>query len=87
MSKEIVGYRVQIYFTGSMQEAQRWHDRIESEIRHKNYAVYTVFETPYYKVRVGDFVEREDAYQVQTWLRNALGYSDAWVVPSKVMTR
>ena len=81
------GYRVQICFTESLQEAQHWHNRIEAEIRQKHYMVYTIFEAPYYKVRVGDFLLQDDAYLVQTWLRNALGYSDAWVVPSKVVIK
>lgn len=82
-----LGYRVQIFFTESMDEAQKRHDHVQAEVRSKDYAVYTVFEAPYYKVRVGDFLLKDDAYEAQTWLRNALGYSDAWVVPSKVVIK
>lgn len=87
VAKKNLGYRVQIYFTESMEAAQYWHNRIEAELQPKQYMVYTVFEAPYYKVRIGDFLQREDAYQVQTWLRNELGYSDAWVVPSQVVIK
>ncbi len=85
VAKRNIGYRVQVCFTESMEEAQYCHNRVEVDIKHKHYMVYTVYEAPYYKVRVGDFLQREDAYQLQTWLRNELGYSDAWVVRSRVV--
>ena len=80
----ILGYRVQICFTESMEDAQRCRDRIKEDLSHTDIRVYTVFEAPYYKIRVGDFLQWDDAYQLQTWLRNELGYNDAWVVPSQV---
>lgn len=85
MSKGNMGYRVQICFTESLEEAKNWHHRVEAELKDKPYRVYTVYEAPYYKVRVGDFLQPEDAYQLRAWLINELGYSDAWVVPSEVV--
>ena len=46
-------------------------------------AVHVVFESPYYKVRVGDFHDRAAALQLRDRLR-AYGYDQAWVVTTEV---
>lgn len=56
------------------------------EPEQSTHIVYLVYDAPQYKVRVGDFLLREDALQLSNRLRQS-GYYDVWVVPSKVMVR
>ena len=45
--------------------------------------VYSVFDPPFYKVRIGDFVNWHDAEKLQQ-LAIKKGYKDAWIIPSKI---
>ncbi len=76
----VPGYRVQIFQTpdyGEAKEAQK-----DAILRFEQ-GVYWVFDPPFYKVRVGDFVNWFDAEQVQQ-LAIKKGYRDAWIVRTKV---
>ena len=44
---------------------------------------YLDFDSPYYKVRVGDFRSREEADNVREMVRSK-GYPKAWIVKTKV---
>jgi len=46
-------------------------------------SVYVVYETPNYKVRVGDFIAREDADKMRQKLQN-MGYLSAWVIRTRI---
>ena len=74
------GYRVQV-FSGNDQSTAR---SMEKKLRdaYQN-SVYVVYEAPQYKVRLGDFANREDAAQLCKQLKRS-GYLDAWVVKSQV---
>ncbi len=74
------GYRVQIYQTTDREEAREVYK--EAILRFEQ-DVYQVFDPPFYKVRVGDFVNWYDAEQVQQ-LAMKKGYRDAWIVRTKV---
>ena len=41
------------------------------------------FETPNYKVRVGDFINRDSAELLQQELLN-MGYKSAWILRSRI---
>lgn len=77
----VAGYRAQVLFTNSIELANNTRDTIESLLPHE--WCYIVYDAPYYKVRVGDFTDRNYALQMVHQL-NALGYKDAWVVPDNV---
>jgi hypothetical protein len=47
------------------------------------YPIYLVFNAPYYKLMIGDFIKRADADIILTRLKE-MGYNDAWVVRSRV---
>jgi hypothetical protein len=46
--------------------------------------VYLVYDLPYYKVRVGNYAEKEAANESVKKLVS-LGYADAWVVPERIL--
>ncbi len=49
----------------------------------RGYEVYLVYESPMYKLRVGDTTDRKRADKLLT-LSKENGYRDAWVVPDMV---
>lgn len=75
------GYRVQIGAYGSQAEANAMADRARSLLTR---SVYIQYIAPYYKVRVGDFINKYEATQYKNQLRNT-SYRDAWVVESEII--
>jgi len=69
-------FRVQVFTSKAYGEARRTH-RVAEEIFDQ--PVYTDYEVPYYKVRVGSFAERDKAEEYLQRVR-AAGYREAWVV-------
>jgi len=79
-ARVVEGYRVQVY-AGKDQAAAR---KIELQIRERyGVAIYLVYEAPQYKVRVGDFIDRNQAVNFGKSLKEG-GYMDAWIVRSLV---
>ncbi|NIR51080.1 hypothetical protein GWO43_20950 [candidate division KSB1 bacterium] len=74
------GYRVQIIQTTDRQKAK---DVQKDAVLRFDEDVYLVFDPPFYKVRVGDFVNWFDAEKLQR-LAMRKGFRDAWVVRTKV---
>jgi len=57
------GFRVQIYFgNGNKAKEEALRTRNYFNEQFTQYESYIVFQTPYFKVRVGDFVNRYEAY-------------------------
>jgi cell division protein FtsN len=77
----IAGYRVQIGSTQDLSEAIS--ERAEAETILNDYNVYIVYDSPYYKVRAGDFRARYDATQAANYI-NTHGFTGAWIVPDNV---
>ncbi|MBR6202003.1 MAG: SPOR domain-containing protein [Bacteroidaceae bacterium] len=80
------GYRIQVYWGGSTQadqtQAQRAGNRVATvfpELR-----VYTTFESPNWRCRVGDFVTRKEADNYLDKLKNARLAQGAIIVNSEV---
>ena len=69
-------FRVQIYTSPLYQEARN-AERVAEEIFDQ--PVYVEYEVPNFKVRVGDFSNREDAEKYAQQAK-AAGYTSAWVV-------
>ncbi len=69
-------YRIQI-FTSKVFGDARWELTVAEEIFDR--PVYLDYEVPYYKVRVGSFLTRDEAEEYAERVR-ASGYPDAWVV-------
>jgi hypothetical protein len=76
-------YRVQI-FTGLVHGEARQIARVAEEIFDQ--PVYVDYEVPNYKVRVGDWLNRDDAGRYRQKART-VGYTNAWVVMVSVDVR
>lgn len=74
------GYRIQIIQTSDPDIAR---DTQRDALLRFDAEVYRIFDPPFYKVRVGDFVNWTDAENLQK-LAVQKGFSDAWVVRTKV---
>jgi hypothetical protein len=60
-SGKIKGYRVQIHFGAEKSKAKDAKSRFMS--KYPDIKTYDMFETPYFKVRVGDFRTKLEAYK------------------------
>ena len=57
----VQGYRIRVY-SGSGGEARKEWDRLSVELQQKyNVAIYKVYESPHYKIYMGDFRTRNEA--------------------------
>jgi len=81
--KELDGFRVQVFATRYSQSADSLKTILESQTD-KN--IYIVFDAPVYKVRIGNFVSRNEAEKFQNDVKKK-GYKSAWIVRSKVFGR
>ncbi len=79
--KMVPGYRIQIAALSNQDEAM--DVRKEAMLKFADQEVYLIFDPPYYKIRVGDFLTRYDAEKLQKEAIK-MGYKDAWIVRTKV---
>ena len=76
-------YRVQIFTSRLYTEAGR--ERVLAE-EIFNLPIYLDYEVPYYKLRVGDFITRDEAENMLSEIK-AIGYRHAWVARVILRTR
>ncbi|MCA9731878.1 MAG: SPOR domain-containing protein [Deferribacteres bacterium] len=78
--QEMIGYRVQILQTQDSEDARTVQN---DAIVQLDADVYSIFDSPYYKIRVGDFTVRADAEEL---LQRAIdkGYKSSWIVRTKI---
>jgi len=74
------GFRVQVLASKSMIKADSLTFILNSALKDSTYVIY---ETTNYKVRVGDYIVREDAEKMRGKL-NKLGYKSAWIIRTKI---
>ena len=79
--EEVPGYRVQLFTSDVEFEARAVEERALLEFEEN---VYLIFDSPTYKIRVGDFTSRLDANALRK-KAVGLGYRDAWVIQSRVI--
>ena len=76
----IEGFRVQIHFGQNREKAQQIRTKFSKDfIELKTYLEY---DSPYYKIRVGDFITRLNAYKVQKEISKK--YVGTYIVPAVV---
>ena len=76
----IEGYRVQALVTRNTHSA----DSIRAVLSDKiDEDIYITYEVPYYKIRVGNCVDRKQAEELQLKLVK-LGYASAWIIRTRV---
>ncbi|MFQ5603308.1 MAG: SPOR domain-containing protein [bacterium] len=76
----VTGYRIQLIQTTDPDEAKNVQK--EALLRFQD-DVYRVFDPPFYKVRVGDYLNWFDAEKIQK-LALQKGFREAWVIRTKV---
>ena len=74
------GYRVQVLATRYFERADSLAVIMKNTIRD---SVYVDFEAPNYKVRVGDFIDRNTAETLQQELVQ-MGYNSAWILRTRI---
>lgn len=74
------GYRVQVLTTKDAEQADALSIKLAAALTD---SVYVTFEVPNYKVRVGDYVSRQDAQVMQEKVQQ-LGYRSAWIVRTRI---
>ncbi|MGO9480241.1 MAG: SPOR domain-containing protein [Candidatus Kryptoniota bacterium] len=75
------GFRVQLMSTQNLSDAI--DARAEADSLLSSYNVYIIYDSPYYKVRAGDFRVRYDATQAADYMASH-GFPNAWLVPDNV---
>ena len=76
------GYRVQIHHNQSQsrQESQKVRAKFSSDFPHLK--TYLKFKSPYYKIQVGNFINKLDAHKVQKEISKK--YRGTYIVPATV---
>ena len=74
------GYRIRLYFDlGQSARSESGEVMMEFMENHPGIAVYRSFDSPYYKVSVGDFRTRDEALKLHKSLQGK--YPKAFIVP------
>ena len=85
--RQVSGFRVQVYASNTPQvaknEALDLHETLSSQV---SIAVYVISEPPFWKVRLGDFLTREEAIDYKNQLNILFPHlqGSTYVVPDQV---
>lgn len=82
-NKLIEGFRIQLLSTKDLESATRSKAMVQERLSNLPLKFYLEFDSPYYKVRAGDFKTREEAESMRGIIRSR-GYPQAWIVKTKV---
>ena len=78
----ISGFRVQVLFTPDIEQANQMRDTLSILLPEE--WIYIVYDSPYYKVRVGNYIDRTAASVTIKKLID-LGFNEPWIVPDKII--
>ena len=84
-NRVVDGYRVQIFATQNIENATLQKKEAEFVFLTDSVAVYIDFDSPMYKIRVGDCLNRADAENLREISRKH-GYPTSFIVRTKVNT-
>jgi hypothetical protein len=79
------GFRVQLLATKDIESATIEKKEAEFAFVEDSVVVYIEFDSPYYKIRVGDFQNRSKADELKRIARDK-GYTTSWIVKTKIWT-
>jgi len=82
--EETDGFRVQLFAGKEYDKANFIKSEIAAKFPDYGQQIYLTFETPWYKIRVGNFRVREKADEFRDLARSA-GFDQSFVVQSKVL--
>jgi hypothetical protein len=80
VKSESEGYRVQVLATRYFERADSLAVIMKNTVSD---SVYVDFEAPNYKVRIGDFIDRDSAESLQQELMQ-MGYNSAWILRTRI---
>ncbi len=80
----LLGFRIQIFVSQSIDEANRARHSAAQLITADS--LYVVYDPPVYKVRVGNYRTQSDANSALTSIVQK-GYPDAWIVTDRIIQR
>lgn len=80
--QEVTGYRVQLIATPNYQEADTLFENVK-ETFGEDVDAYLVYDSPNYKIRLGDFENRIQAEALLNRVKRE-GYRYAWIVRSSI---
>lgn len=80
-SESVSGFRVQVISTDNLEEAEAVRSEVIFKTGRKN--VYITFDPPFYKVKAGDFTNRQEASNLSFQLTQ-MGYSESRIVNDSV---
>ena len=83
VKSESEGYRVQVLATRYFERADSLAVIMKNTVSD---SVYVDFEAPNYKVRIGDFIDRDSAESLQQDLVQ-MGYNSAWILRSRINSK
>lgn len=75
------GFRVQVFSTDDLANADSLRTELYSKTNQQH--IYIIFDPPFYKIEVGDFIQISAANDLRFKL-NQLGYSEARVINEKI---
>lgn len=81
-SDRLKGYRVQLVATPNYQEADSLISQVREEFQFEANA-YLVYDSPNYKIRIGDLRTRGEAEKLRNTAQNR-GFRYAWIIPSQI---
>lgn len=81
-TKEVTGYRIQLVATPNYQEADTLFQQVKDTFQEEAEA-YMVYDSPNYKIRLGDFENRIQAEALLSEVKEE-GYKYAWIVRSAI---
>lgn len=76
------GFRIQIYAGSKMELANGTKADFVQTFGHDNYSVYQNWQPPHFRVRVGDFLSRQEAMRELSTIRQV--FPDAFVVTDQI---
>ena len=77
---EIEGFRVQIFATQDRNKADQLQEDLALKFDEK---IYIIFEAPNYKLRIGDFLDRDDAEILRMRLVSS-DFPSSWIVRTRI---
>jgi len=81
--RSIDGYRVQLFASKEIDKATQEKKEAEFVFNSDGIGVYIEFDSPMYKVRIGDCATRDAAEELREVARKR-GYPTSWIVKAKV---
>lgn len=79
---QVRGYRVQVFFSNDRKKAYARRDKVIKLYPELTAEVYVVYQSPNYKVRVGNFIKEADAKALERML--AKNFENVFIVRDKV---